>query len=30
MLIDVRVVPGFMEIVSESSGIVSGRELMIY
>jgi hypothetical protein len=30
MFIDVRVVPGFMEIVLESCGIVSGRELMIY
>jgi hypothetical protein len=30
MLIDARVVSGFMEIVSESYGIVSRRRLMIY
>jgi hypothetical protein len=29
-LIDARVVSGFMEIVSESFGIVPGRRLMIY
>jgi hypothetical protein len=29
-LIDTRVVSGFMEIVSESYGIVPGRWLMIY
>jgi hypothetical protein len=30
MLIDARVVSGFIEIVLESNGIVPGRGLMIY
>jgi hypothetical protein len=30
MLIDARVVSGFMEIISKSYGIVPGRGLMIY
>jgi hypothetical protein len=30
MLIDARVVSGFMKIVSKSYGIVPGRRLMIY
>jgi hypothetical protein len=30
MLIDARIILGFMEIVLESYGIVPGRRLMIY